>query len=99
MQERLGVMRRSVGLAILAFLLSAATPGARAQDQPLTPPAQQQPGFAPSAAPSNIPVPKPQLPRRRARRVITNDDIEGIGSIYKGAFGPDLTYINDCDRS
>src|ERR1700690_730122 len=92
-------MRRRLGLAILAFLLSAATAGARAQDQPLSPPAQQQPGFAPAPSPSNIPVPKPQAPRRRAHRVITNDDIEGIGSIYRSAFGPDLTYINDCDRS
>ena len=93
------MMRRSVGLAIFVFLLSAATSAARAQDQPLSPSAQPQPGFAPAAAPSNIPVPKPQAPRRRARRVITNDDIEGIGSIYRSAFGPDLTYINDCDRS
>jgi hypothetical protein len=92
------VMRWSVGLAIFAFLLSAATPRARAQDQPVSPSAQPQPGFAPAATPSNIPIPKPQALRRRARRVITDDDIEGIGSIYKSAFGPDLTYINDCDR-
>src|SRR5271170_6391186 len=98
MQENLGFMRRSLRLAILVLCLGAAALGARAQEQPPAPaiPAAQQPPA--SAAPSIIPATKPQAPWRRARRVITNDDIDGIGSMYRGGLAPDLTYINDCDR-
>jgi len=92
-------MRWTLRVAMLGLLLGAAASGARAQDQPpAAPPTQQPPASAPAATPSIIPATKPQAPPRRARRVITNDDIDGIGSIYKGAYGPDLTYINDCDR-
>jgi hypothetical protein len=105
MQEKLGFMGRSLRLAVLVLRLGAAALGARAQEQPAAPPvpvtpaAQPPPASAGSAAPSLIPATKPQAPWRRARRVITNDDIDGIGSIYKGGLAPDLTYINDCDRA
>ena len=88
-------MRRSSQILILALLLCAAAIDARAQDQP---PAPQQPA---SPAPAASPAIKPQAtaPKRKARKVITNDDIQGIGSIYKGTGGPDLSGINDCDRN
>jgi len=88
-------MRRSVHVGILVLLLSAAAHGAHAQNQP-------QPPSAPVASPAapakkdQAPAPKPL---RHARKVITDDDIQGIGSIYKGGGGPDLSGINDCDRN
>ena len=94
-------MRRSVHVGILVLLLSAASSGARAQSQP--PPAAQQPAPAAPAASPAAPAKKDQAPApkplRHARKVITDDDIQGIGSIYKGGGGPDLSGINDCDRN
>src|SRR5271155_1730510 len=104
MQENLGFMGWSLRLAMLVLCLGATALVARAQEQapapaaPATPGAQQPSNSTPSGAPSIIPATKPQAPWRRARRVITNDDIDGIGSMYRGGLAPDLTYINDCDR-
>jgi hypothetical protein len=92
-------MRRSVHVGILVLLLLVVAPGAHAQSQPPSPqpPAPSAPAASPAASPKNqAPVPKPP---RRARKVITDDDIQGIGSIYKGGGGPDLSGINDCDRN
>jgi hypothetical protein len=92
-------MRASFRLLILIALLGAAALSARAQNQSAPAPLQP-PAAAPASAsgPASFPTQKPQKPFRKARRVITNDDIDGIGSIYKGAYGPDLSYVNDCDR-
>jgi len=88
-------MRRSVHIGIFVLLLSVAAHGARAQNQP-------PPPSAPAASPA-VPAKKDQAPApkplRHARKVITDDDIQGIGSIYKGGGGPDLSGINDCDRN
>ena len=89
-------MRRSVHVGILVLSLLVAAPGAHAQNQPPAP--QPAAPSAPAAAPAKkdqAPAPKPL---RHARKVITDDDIQGIGSIYKGGAGLDLTGINDCDR-
>src|ERR1700722_3388220 len=92
MQERLGFMHRGLRFLVCVLMVEAAALGVRAQDQP--------PATAPTPAsgPAIFPAHNPQKPLRKARRVITNDDIDGIGSIYKGAYGPDLSYVNDCDR-
>jgi hypothetical protein len=93
-------MRAGFRLLIFVGLLGAAALGALAQDQPPAPAPMQSPAAAPApaSAPAGSSAQKPQKPFRKARRVITNDDIDGIGSIYKGAYGPDLTNVNDCDR-
>lgn len=93
-------MRCGFLLLIFVLLLGASALDARAQDKPGATPPTQPPAAAPALAsgPASLPAHKPQKPFRKARRVITNDDIDGIGSIYKGAYGPDLTYVNDCDR-
>ena len=93
-------MRCGIRLLIFVLLLRASALDARAQDQPgATPPTQPRAAApAPASGPASLPAQKPQKPFRKARRVITNDDIDGIGSIYKGAYGPDLSYVNDCDR-
>ena len=93
-------MRWSFRLLIFILLCGAAALDVRAQEQPgaATP---LQPGAAapaPASGAAIAPGQKPQRPFRKARRVITNDDIDGIGSIYKGAYGPDLSYVNDCDH-
>ncbi len=96
-------MRRSVHVGILVLLLSAAAPSARSQNQPPAPSPQQAapaaPAIPPAAAPAKKDQPLAPKPPRRARKVITDDDIQGIGSIYKGGGGPDLSGINDCDRN
>jgi len=98
-KEKLGLMRRSVHVGILILVLLVVASGAHAQSQPPSPqpPAPSAPAASPAASPKNqAPVPKPL---RHARKVITDDDIQGIGSIYKGGGGPDLSGINDCDRN
>lgn len=61
------------------------------------------PGGAPPTSPAAAPAAQDQAPApkpvRHARKVITDDDIQGIGSIYKGGAGLDLSGINDCDRN
>jgi len=88
-------MRRSVHIGIFVLLLSAAAHGAHAQNQP-PPPSAPAASLAAPAKKDQAPAPKPL---RHARKVITDDDIQGIGSIYKGGGGPDLSGINDCDRN
>ena len=105
-------MRRGLLAATFGLLLNFAQPRAYGQNQPDASP-QPQPAVAsaPQApanssaagAPQNnapakdqAPAPKP-IPR--ARKVITDDDIQGIGWIYKGGGGPDLSDINNCDRN
>jgi len=93
-------MRRSVHVGILVLLLLVVAPGAHAQSQPPSPqpPAPSAPAASPAASPKKDQAPVPK-PLRHARKVITDDDIQGIGSIYKGGGGPDLSGINDCDRN
>ena len=93
-------MRRSFHVAILVLLVSAASFGAHAQNQPPSPqpPAPSAPAASPAASPKKDQAPVPKTPRH-ARNVITDDDFQGIGSIYKGGGGPDLSGINDCDRN
>jgi hypothetical protein len=105
-------MRRSLLAASLELLLSFVLPAVHAQNQPGVSP-QPQPAAAPSrqVPANNSPAAAPQnnapandqatTPKsiRRARKVITDDDIQGIGWIYKAGGGPDLSDINNCDRN
>lgn len=104
-------MRWSLRAAVLALIVCAGALGAGAQSEP--PPAPPQPP-KPSAAPASPAVAPPTSPAaasagkdqaaapkrlQHARKVITDDDFQGIGSIYKGGGGIDLSGINDCDRN
>ncbi len=103
-------MRSGLKFAILALLLSATATAGRAQSQaPPVAPAQREsaasataapPASAAASSPASAAAAKYQAAtKRRARHVITDDEIRGIGSIYKGGAGPDLSGINDCDRN
>lgn len=73
------------------FLLIAGAPIVTIAQQPAAQP--DSPAAAAQAAR------RAAAARRKTGRVITNDDIAGIGSIYKGGAGPDLSNINDCDHA
>lgn len=103
-------MRSGFKFAILGLLFGATSIAVRAQTQPPpVAPARQEPGAsAPATPPASAAASSPAAAtaakyqaatKRRARHVITDDEIRGIGSIYKGGSGPDLSGINDCDRN
>jgi hypothetical protein len=91
-------MRRGLLAANLGFLLTCALPTAHAQNPPAASPQSQPAAALPQQAPAKGQAPAPK-PIQHARKVITDDDIQGIGWIYKGGGGPDLSEINDCDRN
>jgi hypothetical protein len=96
---------RSLSLA-LAFVLLAGGTVSRAQTQPVQS-GDQKPG--PAAPPSGTAPDQPQAssspdakPAPRPKRVFTNDDLDGKGSILfpnQGEIGIDIDELNYCDRA
>lgn len=87
---------RSLSLA-LAFLLLAGATTARAQSDP---PRQNSTSSAPQQAAA--PAAAQTKPGSKPKRVFTNDDLEGKGSILfpvQGDVGIDIDQLNYCDRA
>lgn len=89
----------------LAFLLLAGCTVARAQNAPDHPDSNQAPdqNSNPSAPQQAAPTQSPATkPASKPKRVFTNDDLDGKGSILfpnQGEIGIDIDQLNYCDRA